>query len=126
MQFYCANIANYIRYLELFLYFCRIKQNQLNIQVMVASRIKHVSIRKIWGVKNISTDFHEHINIFIGSNGSSKTTFLNLIEAALICDINTFANIEFESIDIVFSNSCINKLIIKKAYRGLPCCNIYI
>ena len=72
MQFYCANIANYIRYLELFLYFCRIKQ--------------------------------------------SKTTFLNLIEAALICDINTFANIEFESIDIVFSNSCINKLIIKKKH----------
>lgn len=83
---------------------------------MVASRIKHVSIRKIWGVKNISTDFHEHINIFIGSNGSSKTTFLNLIEAALICDINTFANIEFESIDIVFSNSCVNKLIIKKKH----------
>ena len=43
---------------------------------MAASRIKHVSIKKLWGVKSISTDFHEHINIFIGSNGSSKTTFL--------------------------------------------------
>lgn len=67
---------------------------------MVTSRIKHVSIKKLWGVKNISTDFHEHINIFIGSNGSSKTTFLNLIEATLLCDINTFSNIEFESVEI--------------------------
>ena len=67
---------------------------------MAASRIKHVSIKKLWGVKDISTDFHEHINIFIGSNGSSKTTFLNLIEATLLCDINTFSNIEFESVEI--------------------------
>lgn len=67
---------------------------------MAASRIKHVSIKKLWGVKNISTDFHEHINIFIGSNGSSKTTFLNLIEATLLCDIDTFASIDFESIEI--------------------------
>ena len=67
---------------------------------MAASRIKHVSIKKLWGVKSISTDFHEHINIFIGSNGSSKTTFLNLIEATLLCDIDTFANIDFESIEI--------------------------
>lgn len=83
---------------------------------MVTSRIKHVSIKKLWGVKNISTDFYEHINIFIGSNGSSKTTFLNLIEAALVCDTNTFANIEFESITIIFNSPSTNKLIIKKKH----------
>lgn len=83
---------------------------------MVTSRIKSVSIKKLWGVKNISTYFHNHVNIFIGSNGSSKTTFLNLIEAALVCDINTFANIEFESIEVEFIDSDTNKLIIKRTH----------
>ena len=67
---------------------------------MNTSRIKSVSIKKLWGVKNISTEFNEHVNIFIGANGSSKTTFLNLIEATLLCDINTLACIEFETIEI--------------------------
>lgn len=83
---------------------------------MVTSRIKHVSIKKLWGVKNISTDFHEHINIFIGSNGSSKTTFLNLIEAALVCDINTFSNIEFESICIIFNCTYTYELTITRKH----------
>lgn len=83
---------------------------------MVTSRIKHVSIKKLWGVKNISTDFHEHINIFIGSNGSSKTTFLNLIEAALVCDINTFSSIEFESICIIFNSTYTYELTITRKH----------
>lgn len=67
---------------------------------MNTSLIKSVSIEKLWGVKNISTAFNEHVNIFIGANGSSKTTFLNLIEATLLCDINTLACIDFEKIEI--------------------------
>ena len=67
---------------------------------MNTSRINRVSIKKLWGVKNISTTFDKHVNIFIGANGSSKTTFLNLIEATLLCDISTLACIEFETIEI--------------------------
>ena len=73
--------------------------------------IKYVSIRKLWGVKNISTEFHKHVNIFIGANGSSKTTFLNLIEATLLCDINVFANIDFESIEIALTDNSYIKVI---------------
>lgn len=73
--------------------------------------IKYVSIRKLWGVKNISTKFHKHVNIFIGANGSSKTTFLNLIEATLLCDINIFANIDFESIEIGLTDNSYIKVI---------------
>lgn len=64
-------------------------------------RIKSVKVRKLWGVKNISTGFNQHVNIFIGVNGSSKTTFLNLIEASLLCDINIFLSVDFESIEII-------------------------
>lgn len=67
----------------------------------MATRIKHVTIKKLWGIKDISTDFDEHANIFIGHNGSSKTTFLNLIEAVLLCDMEIFNEIDFESIQII-------------------------
>lgn len=67
----------------------------------MANFIRHVSITKLWGIKNISTALNEHVNIFIGSNGTSKTTFLTLIEAVLLCDIETLTDIEFESIEII-------------------------
>ena len=69
---------------------------------MDTSIIKHVTISKLWGIKTISTDFDEHVNIFVGINGSSKTTFLNLIEATLLVDLRVFYSIDFEYIKIDF------------------------
>ncbi len=83
---------------------------------MENSKIKRVTIKKLWGVKNISTDFYNTVNIFIGSNGSNKTTFLSLIEAVLLCDITTFINIEFDSITIDFTSSSVQRLDV---YRKL-------
>ena len=83
---------------------------------METSRIKHVSIEKLWGIKTISTDLFENVNIFIGANGSSKTTFLSLIEAALLVDLSVLANIDFEGICITFDGSVIQKLRIAKDY----------
>ena len=57
----------------------RLKNEYLN----MANRIKKVTIEKLWGVKNISTELYDDVNIFIGVNGSNKTTFLSLIEAAV-------------------------------------------
>lgn len=74
--------------------------NSLNIYYMEKGRIKKVSIHKLWGVKNIKVDFDNNVNIFIGANGTSKTTFLNLIEATLLCDLQTLYNIEFSKIEI--------------------------
>lgn len=87
---------------------------------MTENRIKHVSINKLWGIKNISTPFHEHVNIFIGANGSSKTTFLNLIEAALLCDISTFANIEFESIEITLQQENASIKVLRINTEDIP------
>jgi ABC-type cobalamin/Fe3+-siderophores transport system ATPase subunit len=91
---------------------------------MVSQKIKHVTIKRLWGVKNISTDFKDDVNIFIGTNGSSKTTFLNLIEATLLVDFNMFSNIEFENIIIDFISSDKSKTstitVTKKATEDSP------
>ena len=82
---------------------------------MQNSRISHVSIEKLWGIKNISTDLYDNVNIFIGANGSNKTTFLSLIEATLLVDLNILGGIEFERIIIRFSNSDINALYVSRS-----------
>ena len=80
---------------------------------METSRIKSVSIKKLWGVKNISTEFNEYVNIFIGTNGSSKTTFLNLIEATLI------SQDYIDTIDYQLVSNAINNTKVKVAIEEL-------
>lgn len=84
---------------------------------METSIIYHVEIKKLWGIKTISTHFDEHINVFIGINGSSKTTFLNLIEATLSVDLKMFLSIDFESITIDFRSGSVNKLFVTKTEK---------
>ena len=81
---------------------------------MDTSIIKHVTISKLWGIKTISTDFDEHVNIFVGINGSSKTTFLNLIEATLLVDLKVFFSIDFEFIRIDFIGTDIQSIKVAK------------
>lgn len=81
---------------------------------MNTSIIKHVTISKLWGIKTISTDFDEHVNIFVGINGSSKTTFLNLIEATLLVDLKVFYSIDFEFIRIDFIGTDIQSIKVAK------------
>lgn len=77
-------------------------------------KIKRILIKSLWGVKDISTDFFPDVNIFIGSNGSSKTTFLNLLEAVLVCDIEIFRNIYFDSITIDFDLQENSQLVVNR------------
>lgn len=67
---------------------------------MSKKRIEQVEIKKLWGIKNIKCPLNEDVNIIIGSNGSGKTTFLNIIEAVLQCDIPILCSILFESVTI--------------------------
>lgn len=67
---------------------------------MYTGKIKHIHIYGLWGVKDIATFFDSNVNIFIGANGTNKTIFLSLLEAALTADIKTLTNIEFSRIEI--------------------------
>ena len=81
------------------------------------SRIIAVDIKGLWNVKNISTTFYSDVNVFIGLNGSSKTTFLNLIEGALLVDVRILSKITFKSLSIQIDDSDISHIKVFKESR---------
>jgi predicted ATPase len=44
-------------------------------------RLKNVDIKSFWGQYSIVSDFNPDVNIFIGRNGTGKTTFINILHA---------------------------------------------
>lgn len=62
--------------------------------------IKSVDIDGFWGKHFIKSDFFPDVNIFIGKNGTGKTTFMNLLQAVLQVDLVMLMSLEFSSITI--------------------------
>lgn len=67
---------------------------------MEARILKKVTIKKLWGIKDIECLLNEDVNVIIGQNGSGKSTFLNLIEGVLQCDIPILMSVQFSSITL--------------------------
>ncbi len=62
--------------------------------------IESVSIEGFWGKKKAFAKFNQDVTIFIGLNGTGKSTFVNLIAATLSIDIIQLSILQFESIQI--------------------------
>jgi len=62
--------------------------------------IDSVEIKGFWGTKKASAIINQDVTIFIGYNGTGKTTFVNLIAAALSLDIIQLSSLQFEEIKI--------------------------
>lgn len=62
--------------------------------------INDVWIKGFWGRNEVKTDIFRDVTIFIGENGSGKTTFINLITAALTVDLTQLNSLEFKEIVI--------------------------
>lgn len=69
--------------------------------------VKHVVIDKLWDYKSISIDMYEDVNILIGSNGTSKTTVLRIIEAILKVELLEIDEIYFEKAMITLQENSI-------------------
>lgn len=67
-------------------------------------RLKEVKIFGFWGKYTLNTKFNSDVNIFIGKNGTGKTTFLNILSAALSVNIRILEQLEFSKIEIHLSN----------------------
>jgi predicted ATP-dependent endonuclease of OLD family len=62
--------------------------------------IKDVEIKGFWGSKIASSDIYKDVTIFIGLNGTGKTTFVNSIAAVLAVDLIQLYNLQFDEIVI--------------------------
>lgn len=66
-------------------------------------RLKRVKINKMWGKNNIDIKIND-INLFIGKNGSGKTTFINIIEAVASGDFGSIIRLNFARCVLYFEN----------------------
>jgi len=62
--------------------------------------IKRIQIDGFWGASKIDVSLNDDVNIFIGVNGSGKTTFINLVESTLSGDIPRLSTYRFKTIRI--------------------------
>lgn len=68
-------------------------------------KVSHITIQGFWGQYVIETELQNDVNIFIGKNGTGKTTFINLLEAAISVNLDKLYSLQFTSIDIKLVNS---------------------
>ncbi|MGP1949702.1 hypothetical protein [Citrobacter freundii] len=62
----------------------------------------NAKITGVWGWNNIETNFYEDVSIFIGANGTGKTTFINILVAILRVDVAALEELWFDSATLIF------------------------
>lgn len=67
-------------------------------------KIEQVEIKGIWGWKNIKTSFFDDVTLFIGLNGSGKTTFINILISVLNVDVASMSELWFDSMRVKLSS----------------------
>ncbi len=74
-------------------------------------KIEKVSIEGFWKSHHADCKFQDDVNVIIGRNGTGKTTFMNILHAALSLDIEELADSEFEEVTIELSKEGSKKTI---------------
>lgn len=62
--------------------------------------LKHVKIQGFWGNKNLEVSLHPDVNIFIGRNGTGKTTLINTLQACMTVDMQMLNKLAFDDIEL--------------------------
>jgi predicted ATPase len=63
-------------------------------------QIGRIEVEGFWETHHLKVDLFRDVTFFIGPNGTGKTTFINLIAAALTADFATLEKIPFKRITI--------------------------
>lgn len=67
--------------------------------------IKEIEVNGIWEKNNIKTPLFRDANIFIGHNGTGKTTLMNILTAILKVDAKKMTENKFKKAKIILSNA---------------------
>lgn len=68
-------------------------------------KIEYFNIKKLFNQYDVSLNFGENVNIFLGENGMGKTTILSCLYSVLSGRLDKLDNILFESIEIKFEGN---------------------
>ncbi len=60
--------------------------------------LESIEINDMWGKKQVVTNLNNDVNIFIGKNGTGKTTLINILQAVLVVDLSLLADLNFSSV----------------------------
>ena len=83
-------------------------------------KIENITIQGFWGEHKIETNFHSDINIFIGRNGTGKTTFINLLQALLSVDLELLYSLQYDKIIVnLKDHSKKRKIELTKIFENL-------
>lgn len=67
-------------------------------------RLISIQITNVWGEITFQTKVSD-INLFVGINGTGKTTFVKIIESVLTFDAYTLKEVDFKKCSLTFSDS---------------------
>ena len=73
--------------------------------------VREVKIDNFWHRLDAKCTFNDDVNIIIGRNGTGKTTFMNMLHAALTVDLEELAENDFTTITIKLVNGSKSRLI---------------
>ncbi len=73
--------------------------------------INSVEIEGFWNKFNVKTDFYDDVNIFIGVNGTGKTTFINILQALLTVDLNLLQSMRFTKVRLALKSQKKRRII---------------
>lgn len=62
--------------------------------------LQNVIIQGFWGNQTVKCDLYEDVSIFIGYNGTGKTTLINLLQAALTGNVKYLGSQQFDKISL--------------------------
>lgn len=78
--------------------------------------LSQVEIDGFWGTSKLNANLNPDVNIFIGQNGTGKTTLINLLQACLTVDLPLLERIRFSTIRLKLKSN--NKIKTISIIRG--------
>ncbi len=67
-------------------------------------KIQKFKVNGFWHRLTAECDFNDDVNVIIGRNGTGKTTFMNILHAILVVDMDKIIENDFDSIEIYLSS----------------------